>query len=179
MQSLLNYKEGAKRDPVQHNSVFLHDSPITAKEEGAPACCSKERRKECVTVNGPSSECGKLGRSSCFYLRTIDWWLFFPRQDTHLKRLKACCVNSKVWLSRNKSSSNDQLWGCVPNVQVCVNICTSKWKQMKLKEFIKAEFSDRKTSSLKVQPDTVSRTADVQSPATITATWRSLQLACS
>lgn len=93
MQSLLNYKEGAKRDPVQHNSVFLHDSPITAKEEGAPACCSKERRKECVTVNGPSSECGKLGRLSCFYLRTIDWWLFSPRQDTHLKRLKACCVN--------------------------------------------------------------------------------------
>lgn len=93
MQSLLNYKEGAKRDPVQHNSVFLHDSPITAKEEGAPACCNKERRKEFVTVNGPSSECGKLGRLSCFYLRTIDWWLFFPRQDTHLKRLKACCVN--------------------------------------------------------------------------------------
>lgn len=34
MQSLLNYKERAKRDPVRHNSVFLHDSPIKVKGGG-------------------------------------------------------------------------------------------------------------------------------------------------
>lgn len=62
MQSLLNYKARLKRDPAQHNSVFLHDSPITVREGGPSAHLGKERRKECVRMNGPSAECGKLGR---------------------------------------------------------------------------------------------------------------------
>lgn len=41
-----------------------------------------------MTVNGPSSECGKLGRLSCFYLRTIDWWLFFPSTRYSFKKVK-------------------------------------------------------------------------------------------
>lgn len=44
MQSLLNYKAGVKRDPVRHNSVFLHDSPITARRGGAVS--SPRQRKE-------------------------------------------------------------------------------------------------------------------------------------
>lgn len=45
MQSLLNYKARLKRDPAQHNSVFLHDSPIAAREGGRQLTSAKKGGK--------------------------------------------------------------------------------------------------------------------------------------
>lgn len=68
MQSLLNYKEGAKQDPTLHNSAFLHDSPITARGWSRQLASPEKRGKNVRQRMGRTPKAEKTVHSSYFIL---------------------------------------------------------------------------------------------------------------
>lgn len=78
-------------------------------------------------------------------------------------------------LGENESRDNLSRTSLAPSIRQSEGLDRKPCPQQEVSK-VKRLFRQR---DFRVQPDTVSRTADVQSPAAITAPWHSLQLACS
>lgn len=70
-QSLLNYKEGVKQDPAQHNGVFLHEGPSQLQRRAVSLPRHRKDQRMCDNEQA-EAECGKVVRSSHFHLRRTD-----------------------------------------------------------------------------------------------------------